>query len=68
MSSGLLVNGHYHLRHQNEPAAMESFIRGISVGQGHDKFTLYVREKLVQFGMQDRIENLMKEIEERKAA
>ena len=68
MGSGLLVNGHYHLRHENESAAMESFVRGISVGQGHDKFTMYVREKLVQFGLGHKIDELMKELEERKSA
>jgi tetratricopeptide (TPR) repeat protein len=68
MSSGLLINGHYHLRHENQPAAMESFIRGITVGQGHDKFTMYVREKLVHFGMENRLDEVMKEVEDRKTA
>ena len=68
MSSALLVNGHFHLKHENTDAAMESFVRGISVGQGHDKFTLYVREKLVQFGMEGKIEQLMKDLETRRIA
>ena len=60
MSSALLVNGHYHLRHKNPPAALESFVRGISIGKGHEKFTHYVQEKLTKFGLSSKIDEVLK--------
>lgn len=68
MSSALLVNGHYHLKHKNQTAAMESFVRGISVGRGHDKFTAYVKDKLSQYGLENKLEEILKNAEYRKTA
>jgi len=63
MSSALLVNGHYHLRHKNPQAALESFVRGISIGHGHEKFTKYVQEKLTQYGLSAKIDEVLKSAE-----
>lgn len=68
MTSALLVNGHYHLRNKNADAAAESFVRGISVGRGHDRFIHYVREKLSQFGMEEQVETILKRADTKKAA
>jgi len=63
MTSALLVNGHYHLRHKNPPAAMESFVRGITIGKGHEKFIQYVQEKLIQHGLPTKIDEVLKKSE-----
>jgi DNA-binding NarL/FixJ family response regulator len=68
MSSALLVNGHYHLKHKNQSAALESFVRGISIGKGHDKFTSYVKEKLTQYGLENKLEEVLKNADYRKTA
>lgn len=68
MSSALLVNGHYHLKHKNQSAAIESFVRGISIGKGHDRFTQYVKEKLTQYGLENKLDEVLKNADYRKTA
>ncbi len=63
MSSALLVNGHYHLKHKNEHAAMESFVRGMAIAAGHESFTKYVQDKMTQYGLGNRIQEVMANVE-----
>jgi len=68
MSSALLVNGHYHLRHKNQLAAMESFVRGMIIGKGNVKFSQYVQEKLAQFGLEAKYDEIVKSVESKNAS
>jgi tetratricopeptide (TPR) repeat protein len=63
MSSALLIYGHHLLKQGQKQEAMRQFLLGISVAQGHDQFTLYVREKLVQFGMESQIEGILQDLQ-----
>lgn len=68
MSSALLVYGHHLLKQKQNQAAFDQFLLGISVAQGHDQFTLYVREKLVQFGMESQMDVIMRDLDLNPAA
>ncbi len=68
MSSALLVNGHYHLMHKNNSAALESFVRGASLMKEQKEFSHYIREKLTGYGLTNQIDEVLKRAGEKTAA
>jgi hypothetical protein len=51
------------LKYKNPAAAVESFTRGLSVGQGQEKFVLYVQRKMAQYGLESRIDEVIQAAE-----